>query len=631
MTSGQEHQTLETLVTAVASELMAVDGATVVASSQWVLRELVSYFRVDLSFLRRNDHDRGATVLVAEWPPRPNVPDPDPLGVVFFAEADSVFASTEHLSQVMITRPDLATDDYQRRVHGGSGVMGVSSATVPLLSRAVTTGVLGFIKYGDREWTQAEVNALKAIASLLAQMQARIDAEERLRYLAYHDELTGLSNRRALIDHLRRRLAPGELGPVAILFLDLDRLKAMNDFLGHAAGDEFLQSVATRLRTHTRPGDVVARLGGDEIVVVLGPPTGSAEAEQVAMAVQNVVNEPVRLGGEEVSRTVSIGVAVADPGECTVSDLLGQADQAVMAAKAQGGNGIVAFTEQMRAQNEVRTDIELHLRGAIHDDSLVLHYQPEIDLRTGQLLGAEALVRWRHPTRGLLQPDSFIGVAEATNLAGELGRWVLRAACAQLSRWQNALSDLNFCLRVNVSPAQLITLDFVTDVAQTLDENNVEGRYLSLEITEHAVVSDLHRALETLQHLAEIGIQVAIDDFGTGYSSLAQLKALPVSTLKIDRGFVQELGSNPDDLAIVRSIVGLAASFGLDTVAEGVATQIAARTLVELGCFRAQGYLIGMPVPAEEFWPMLQRGCVSLSSLGLGAGDPVASLRAHPQ
>jgi diguanylate cyclase (GGDEF)-like protein len=493
--------------------------------------------------------------------------------------------------------------------------MGVSSATVPLMSRDITTGVLGFIKYGDREWTQAEVNALKAIAALLAQMQARIAAEERLRYLAYHDELTGLSNRRALLDHLTKRLSPGEHGPVAVLFLDLDRLKAMNDFLGHAAGDQFLQSVATRLQTQRCPGDLVARLGGDEFVVVLGPPTGSAEAECVAVSVQKLVNEPVRLDGEEVSRRVSIGVAVAHPGHCTVSGLLGQADQAVMSAKAQGGNGIVAFTEEMRAQNEVRTDIELHLRGAIHDDALVLHYQPEIDLRTGELLGAEALVRWNHPTRGLLQPDSFIGVAEATNLAGELGRWVLSTACAQLSKWQKEFSDLNLCLRINVSPAQLITLDFVTDVAQSLEKHSIDGRYLSLEITEHAVVGDIDRTLETLRRLKEIGVRVAIDDFGTGYSSLAQLKALPVDALKIDQSFVQDLGSNRDDLAIVRSIVSLAASFGLDTVAEGVATEIAARTLVELGCFRAQGYLISVPVPAEELLPMLHSGYIPLASL----------------
>jgi diguanylate cyclase (GGDEF)-like protein len=610
-------RSLEELVTSVAFRLMAVDSGSLLEASRYVLRELVEYFGVDLSFLRRNDHGLGATVLVAEWPPRPNLPDPDPLGVVLFSDADPIFAATEHLSEVMITRPERATDEYLRRVHEGSGVMGVSSATVPLLSREATTGVLGFIKYGDRVWTPAEINALKAIAALLAQLQARVAAEDRLRHHAYHDELTGLPNRRLLLDRLEERLAPGQPSPVAILFLDLNRLKAIYDFLGHEAGDRFVQSLALRLRGGVHADDLVARLRGDEFVVVFAAPTGWRAVQATAARLLEVANQPVQIGGDAVSRAASIGVAVAQPGHCTVSDLLHRADQAALAAKAEGGNTVVAFTDDMWAQNEARTDIELHLRSAIHDGSLVLHYQPEIDLRTGVLVGAEALVRWRHPTRGLLQPGSFIPVAEATNLAAELGRWVLNAACQQLATWRAEIPGLNLCVRVNVSPAQLITLDFVGSVARTLQEHGVKGRDLCLEITENAVVPDMDRALDTLRGLAEIGVQLAIDDFGTGYSSLAQLKALPVDTLKIDQGFVRDLGTNSDDLAIVKSIVGLASSFGLDLVAEGVETPTAARTLVELGCFRAQGYLLSRPVPAEDLRQLLERGYIELDSLGL--------------
>ena len=620
--------TLDELVTSVASELMSVDSGNQVEAVGRVLRTLMEYFQVDLSFLRYNDHERHVTTLIAEWPPRPDVPDPDPIGEVSFATADPVFAATEHLTDTMITRPDLASADYQERVTKASGIDGVSSATVPMRSRDVTSGVLGFVKFGDRRWDPAEINALNAIASLLAQMQARTEAEDQLRYLAYHDELTGLLNRRALLDHLDERLHADNRGLVSVLFLDLDRLKSMNDFLGHAAGDQFLRAIAERLRLAC-PDDVVARLGGDEIVIVLGGESDGRRARAVAGWLQGVINEPVRIGDEEVSRRVSIGVAVGRPGDISVSLLLGHADHAVMAAKSLGGNGIVMFTEQMRLNNEVRTDIELHLRDAIRNGDLVLHYQPEVDLRTGTLLGAEALVRWNHPTRGLLQPDSFIEVAEATNLSGELGRWVLDTACEQLAQWQAEFGAPGFCLRVNVSPAQLITGDFTAQVSSALRRFGLDGQYLCLEITEVAVVRDVVSARETLQALKELGVHLAIDDFGTGYSSLAQLKTLPVDALKIDRGFVHELGHNLDDLAIVRSIVSLAGSFGLETVAEGVDTTGAVCTLVGLGCFRAQGYLIGKPMPAEQLRSVIRDGGVRPSILGQNSTDdpPVSGLR----
>ena len=228
---------LEDLVTSVATDLMGVTAATLHAASQRLLHQLVDYFEVDLSFLRRNDHDLGATILVAEWPPRPEIPIPDPLGVIFFANADPTFAALETLSSVLVVRPNHEDDEYQDRVRKGSGVEGVSLATVPLLTSDTTTGTLGFIKFGDREWEGDEINALRAVAALLAQLQARVAAEERLRYLAYHDELTGLATRRALSDHLTSRLAAGAPGPVAVIFIDVDRLKALNSFLGHAADE----------------------------------------------------------------------------------------------------------------------------------------------------------------------------------------------------------------------------------------------------------------------------------------------------------------------------------------------------------------------------------------------------------
>ena len=601
---------LEELVTSAATDLMGVTAVGLRAAAQDLLEQLVDYFGVDLSFLRRNDHSIGATILVAEWPPRPEIPDPDPLGVVYFAKADATFAATEHLSSVMITRPSAVDDaDYQARVRQASGIVGgVSSATVPLLSAEGTMGVMGFIKYGDREWSDAEINALRAVAGLLAQLQARVDAEERLLYLAYHDELTDVANRRSLIDHLTERLQPDQPGPVGLIFMDVDRLKALNSFFGHAAGDQFLQTLANRLHDRVEQSHMLARLGGDEFVLVMSGTSDEASAHAKAQELRYVANEPILVGGEEVSRAVSIGVALGYPGLSTASELMDQADQAMLEAKSRGGNEIGVFSAQMRQANEIRTDIELHIGAAIRHGSLVLNYQPEVDLRDGRILGVEALVRWPHPTLGLLQPGAFIDVVEATNLAGELGRWVLGQACLQQRLWQRRYPDHPLNVAVNISPAQLITLDFVATVARVLAEHQLDGHRLTLEITEQALVRDTDQALATLRGLQQIGVRVAIDDFGTGYSSFAQLKTLPVDILKIDKGFIRELGVNPDDLAIVRSIIGLAGSLGMQLVAEGVETVIAATMLVDLGCTHAQGFLYSGPRPPADIEQMLAVG-----------------------
>lgn len=600
--------TLDDLVTSVATDLMGVTAGALHSASERLLHQLVDYFEVDLSFLRRNDHDLGATILVAEWPPRPEVPVPDPLGIIFFATADPTFASLEKLDSVLIVRPTSDRDDrYQDRVRQGSGIPSVSLATVPLMTSEYTSGTLGFINYGDRAWEPEEINALRSVAALLAQLQARIAAEERLRYLAYHDELTGLATRRSLSDHLAERLAAGAAGPVAVIFIDVDRLKALNSFLGHAAGDQFLATLADRMRNAAPRRHLLARLGGDEFVAVMDGPADEAEAAAYADLLRRVANAPVQVGGEEISRAVSIGVSLGDPGVSNVSELMNQADQAMLQAKSRGGNEIAVFTEEMRRQNDIRTDVELHLVTAIRSGSLVLHYQPEVDMMTGEITGMEALVRWPHPNLGLLLPAAFIDVIETTNLAGELGRWVLETSCRQLREWHLKFpGGAPVGLSVNVTPAELITGDFVSTVAQILARADLEGRYLTLEITEQAIVRDTERALATLRGLKQIGVKVAIDDFGTGYSSLAQLKSLPVDGLKIDRGFVHDLGTSADDLAIVRSIIGLAGSFGLDIVAEGVETELAAATLVALGCIRAQGFLYSKPCSADEMQNLLE-------------------------
>lgn len=605
---------LDDLVTAAAAELMAATAANHVAISERVLADLVNHFGVDFGLLRHNDHTIHATVLIASWPPRENIPDPDPLGVVYFEGADSVFAMLEDLKEPGVLLPEPANEDYQSYIEDATGVPASSLAGVPLLSGDLTTGTLGFVKFGVREWLPEELNALQAIATLFAQVQARIVAEEQIHYLAEHDDLTGLPNRRALIGHLDERLADGQSGPVSVLFLDLDRFKVVNDQLGQHAGDRFIEAFAALLREVTEIPSMIARFGGDEFVVVPVAAMDVEVAEAFAQALHNRVQTQVVIDGEMLTRTVSIGVAAGLPGRDSTSDLLRRVDQATRSAKSSGGSKVVIFSPEMSRTNRIRNDIELHLQGAIDSDSgsLVLHYLPEFDMRTGELLGTEALIRWQHPTLGLLMPDSFIGVVESINLATKLGRLVMRSACAQFGLWRSRGLGDDFVLRINVSPVQLVAGGIVDTVATTLDEFSLDASAVCLEITESVVVQDIDATRKTLFRLKDIGVQIAIDDFGTGYSVLTYLKSLPVDALKIDRGFVRNLDTNAGDLAIVRSTMALANAFGLDVVAEGVETVAAAEALLGMGCYRAQGFLLSRPLDEAAMESLLVRGFVPM-------------------
>jgi diguanylate cyclase len=605
---------LDDLVTAAAAELMAATARNSAAISQRVLRDLVSHFGVDWGFLRHNDHTIHATVLVAEWPPRDNVPDPDPIGVVYFAGADSVFALIENHKVPYVLRPEPENADYQRYIEEGTGVSATSLAAVPLLSGDLTTGTLGFVKFGDREWLPEELNALQAIATLFAQLQARIVAERQVRYLAEHDDLTGLLNRRALIAHLDERLAAGQPGPVAVLFLDLDRFKVVNEHLGQNAGDRFIKGFAELLCEAADASSVTARLGGDELVVVPSAPMDIESAIAFAQWLQDRVHKQVVIDGEKLSRSVTVGVATGMPGCDSTSDLLRRADQATRSAKSSGGAKVSAFSPKMSEQDTIRNDIELELEGTTDSDNgaLLLHYLPEFDMRTGEVLGTEALIRWQHPTRGLLMPETFIGVLESINLARKLGRLVLRSACAQFGLWRAHGVGCDATLRVNVSPMQLVANNIVEDVAATLDEFAIDPSAVCLEITERVMVQEIDTTRRTLARLKDIGVQIAIDDFGTGYSALTYLKSLPVDTLKIDRGFVRDLGTSARDLAIVQAIVALADAFGLEVVAEGVETVAAARALLDLGCDRAQGFLLSRPLDSAAMESLLARRIVSM-------------------
>jgi diguanylate cyclase (GGDEF)-like protein len=486
-------------------------------------------------------------------------------------------------------------------------------AAAPLVSNGVATGVLGFVNFRGRKWKQEEVGTLGAVATLFAQLQARITAEERLRHQAEHDDLTGLHNRRSVVAQLSERLAAGRPGPVAVLYLDLDRLKSINDYFGHAAGDFYLRVFAERLQASMGGLGTIGRIGGDEFLVFPDRAMLTGTAESLAHRLQTTLRGPLKIGDDVITPSVSIGMAVGTPGRDDTADLLRRADEAALTAKRAGGNQVAVCTNDISRNVVFRNDIELHLQAGIDSDALLLHYLPEVDLRTRAILGAEALVRWRHPTRGLLLPDSFIGVAESTNLAAELGRWVMRSACAEFSRWQSNGVGQGATIRINVSPVQLITRGFVRSVADTIEEFGIDGGSVCLEITERAVVHDIETTRKTLSELKEVGVQIAIDDFGTGYAVLSHLKSLPVDMLKIDIGFVRDLGTNISDLAIVRAIIGLAEAFGLQLVAEGVETAAAAQTLIEHGCHRAQGFLFSRPLPGEAMESLLSRGRVPMT------------------
>jgi diguanylate cyclase len=601
-------------VTSVATQLMEATASTAAHVSEQVLARLVQRLEVDVCFLRHNDHHARVSRVVAEWPPRPHRADPDPLAVAHFSSANPVFAMCESLKQPTVMEAKLPYYGYLNRTEEPRLITSPSVAVAPLIAGGVTTGLLGFGKFSSKKWKPEEISMLEAIASLFAQLQARIAAEDKLRHLAEHDDLTGLRNRRALVAHLSDRLTAGSPGPVAILYMDLDRLKAINDCLGHGAGDWFIKLFADRLRECAGSRSMVARLGGDEFVVVPDHAMPVDAALSLAKQLLKMVCDRVAISGHTVTRTVSIGVAAGEPGRDDSADLLRRADEAVLAAKRGGGNQVVV-SDDLSLKRLFRNEIELHLQGDLDSKALLLHYLPEVDLRTGTIAAAEALVRWRHPTRGLLLPDSFIGVAESIDLADELGRWVLRNACADFSGWRSRGVGHNAALRVNVSPLQLAGRGFVDTVAETIEEFDIDAGSLCLEITERAVVHDIESTRRTLAELKEVGVQIAIDDFGTGYAVLSHLKSLPVDTLKIDAGFVRDLGTNANDLAIIRAIIGLAEAFSLQLVAEGVETPSAAMTLLQHGCQRAQGFLFSRPIPSEGMESLLSARRMSMPFL----------------
>lgn len=447
------------------------------------------------------------------------------------------------------------------------------------------------------------MSSLPSLATVVAD-----DEVVRLRHAATHDALTGLPNRALLLERLNDAVS-GRAEPshgVAVLFVDLDHFKRINDSLGHAAGDIVLCAVARRILDCVGPNDSVGRVGGDEIVVVHMPDAvpfpGGVEASARALGERIIaaLETPIMAAGRELVMSASVGLASSTTGGTSPSQLLRNADTALYSAKELGRGRVEVFTPQLYERAASRVQIESDLRIALREDQLFLEYQPQVNLAGGTLVGVEALVRWNHPARGRLSPDEFVEVAEETGLIVDVGRFVLRTACAHFAEWHATCATPPATLSVNVAPRQLADPGFVDDVVTILASTGVAAEQLCLELTESAVMDSSTDLLVTLDRLRRLGVYLAIDDFGRGHSSLERLRALPVEVLKIDRAFIDGLGEEPGDTAIVTSIVNLAFAMGLHVIAEGVETASQAALLRDLRCPAAQGFFFARPVGADE-------------------------------
>ena len=435
----------------------------------------------------------------------------------------------------------------------------------------------------------------------------RKDMDARVRFLAHHDLLTGLPNRTLFQDRLQQALAAAKRmhSRVALLFIDLDRFKYVNDSFGHRAGDILLQTVAARLRNCVRETDTVCRHAGDEYLIVLSALREPTEAALVADKVLKIFDETFVLENHETQISASVGISIFPDDGQNMEDLIRNADSAMYHSKKSGRNRFAFFTPELNAPVAERLVLASQLRRAIESNELILHYQPQFDTKTGRLVGAEALVRWNHSDHGLLFPDSFIALAEESDIIHLIGAWVLEEACRQIAEWQ-ARQLVVVPVAINFSSFQFRRANLVENVAAAFARHGVKPQQLEIELTENAIMQDPKEAAKTLDRLHEMGVSLSIDDFGTGYSSLNYLKRFPIDKLKIDRSFVEDLPHDLNDAAIVQAIINLAKSLRMMVVAEGVETKEQLDFLRSLSCEVFQGYLGGRPIDAEHFSALLK-------------------------
>jgi len=459
-------------------------------------------------------------------------------------------------------------------------------------------------------WAYPQRKGGEVVGAVVAfiDVTVRKQAQERVQYLAYYDAVTGLANRTLLEDRLHKALASAHRRQekLAVLFLDLDHFKVVNDSLGHSAGDLVLKDVAGRLQKVAREQDTVARLGGDEFVMVVNAVKESGDAAVVAKRVLDAVTAEGIIQGHPLSIGCSIGISIFPLHGRDTTALVKNADAAMYCAKERGRNNFQFFAPEMNAQALERLQLESDLRGALQRNELFLAYQPQLDVATGELIGAEALLRWRHPQLGLIPPDKFIRIAENSGLIIPLGEWVLRTACAQARQWQQqGLPAVP--VAVNVSAVQFRQEGFLELIRRVLGDTGLSPQYLELELTESLIMSNSETILSMLRQLKATGVKLSIDDFGTGYSSLSYLKHFPVYKLKVDRSFVRDITLDPDDAAIISTIISMAKSLNLKAIAEGVETQEQMTFLRQHQCDEVQGYYFSQPLPADDFASFARR------------------------
>ncbi|MCO6057683.1 EAL domain-containing protein [Pseudomonas sp. MOB-449] len=447
----------------------------------------------------------------------------------------------------------------------------------------------------------------QSVLSINTDITHRKTAEQEVKRLAFYDQLTGLANRRLMLDRLQHVLAVSarSLHTSAVILIDLDNFKALNDTLGHDRGDMLLQQVAHRLSTCIRESDTVARLGGDEFVVLLenlneSPPEAAIQVKAIGEKIIDALNISYPLDGYEHHSTPSLGIALFQGQLNTVDDIMKRADLAMYRAKAAGRNTMRFFDPEMQAVATARARLEADLRQGWQNKELVLHFQPQVNSE-GRVIGAEALMRWQHPERGTIMPTEFVPLAEETGLILPLGRWALQSACTQLTAWSKHPDTARLGMAVNVSARQFHHPDFVAEVLEVLRCTGADPKKLKLELTEGLLVEDMDSTIAKMMELKDIGIGLSLDDFGTGYSSLSYLKSLPLDQLKIDQSFIRDVLVDPNDAAIACAIVSLSRILGLSVIAEGVETEAQRAFLFSHGCRTYQGYLFSPPMSAERF------------------------------